>query len=281
MKLEKHIATRFLADKSMPFEICDHMYPEIAALVKQKKLDEAEASERWSGYCALYDLLDPQKNDRVYYVTETVMDKLELLKVNKTSDYLLQKPSLEDDTPAGTIKSYDWSVFDIMSNKHITLILPDNQVLKLQKSDKFFAFIFVSCKIIDWNKDQAHINWTCSFIDFKTKRLSANWPDAEMQAIELYVYRLLCFFFLSEITEQYVKPGQKYGTRKSGKVINTLPVPIVVVNSNWNITSIRTEGFDVSGHFRLQPYKTGHKLIWIDPFKKHGYVRHAKKEDEL
>ena len=33
----------------------------------------------------------------------------------------------------------------------------------------------------------------------------------------------------------------------------------------------------VRGHFRLQPYKDGHRLIYIEPFQKHGYTRRAKK----
>ena len=75
-----------------------------------------------------------------------------------------------------------------------------------------------------------------------------------------------------------MKPGEKSGTKKSGKIINSLPVPITIINSKWNITSIRTDGFNVSGHFAL--YWTGEgrripKMIFREPYEKKGYVRKA------
>lgn len=47
----------------------------------------------------------------------------------------------------------------------------------------------------------------------------------------------------------------------------------------WYTTIIRTEGFSVRGHFRLQPCGKGKqdkKLIYIHEFQKHGYVRRAR-----
>lgn len=51
------------------------------------------------------------------------------------------------------------------------------------------------------------------------------------------------------------------------------------VDCTWFTTIVRSEGFRVRGHFRLQPYpKEGVKrLIYIDEFQKHGYTRKAKK----
>ena len=48
---------------------------------------------------------------------------------------------------------------------------------------------------------------------------------------------------------------------------------------NWYTTIVRNEGFNVRGHFRLQPYGVGRKekkLIYIHEFQKHGYVRRAR-----
>lgn len=87
--------------------------------------------------------------------------------------------------------------------------------------------------------------------------------------------------FLSENEEVILMPNQKSGTKKSGKIINQLKVPLTIVDSKWNITSINNTGFDVSGHFRLQPYGVGMqetKMIFIEPFRKNGYVRKAKSE---
>jgi hypothetical protein len=97
------------------------------------------------------------------------------------------------------------------------------------------------------------------------------------------VYSLLCFFYLSENEEIVVNGGKSYGTRKQADALsNDSNVPVTIINSRWNITSIRTEGFGVRGHFRLQPCGPGlqdTKMIFINPFEKHGYVRKAAKPE--
>ena len=68
---------------------------------------------------------------------------------------------------------------------------------------------------------------------------------------------------------------------KSGDVfVNRAPFAITHLDSSWLRTIVRTEGFLVRGHFRLQACGEKHrdrKLIYINPFQKHGYVRRAKK----
>ena len=57
------------------------------------------------------------------------------------------------------------------------------------------------------------------------------------------------------------------------KFDNRTGTEVVFVDTSWN-KIIVTEGFPVTGHFRVQPYGPGrnmHKLIWIDPFMKKGY----------
>lgn len=76
-----------------------------------------------------------------------------------------------------------------------------------------------------------------------------------------------------------MKPGEKKGTKKSGKIINELPFPLTIINSKWNVTSVRTEGWYVSGHFALRWTGKGRevaKMVFIQPFEKHGMVRKAK-----
>lgn len=63
-------------------------------------------------------------------------------------------------------------------------------------------------------------------------------------------------------------------------IMNKAPFSVTQLDSSWLRTIIRTEGFMVRGHFRLQPYGTGRserKLIYIEPYEKHGYTRTAKK----
>lgn len=66
------------------------------------------------------------------------------------------------------------------------------------------------------------------------------------------------------------------------KILNESDLKINYFDCSWFKTIVRKEGFLVSGHFRLQPYKDekkewDYKLIYIEPYQKHGYVRTAKK----
>lgn len=51
------------------------------------------------------------------------------------------------------------------------------------------------------------------------------------------------------------------------------------LDCSWYTTIVRNQGFNVRGHFRLQPCGVGKKdkkLIYIHEFQKHGYVRRAR-----
>jgi hypothetical protein len=95
---------------------------------------------------------------------------------------------------------------------------------------------------------------------------------------------ILCAFMeFSEIDEKILYP-------KTGKFIynckyvNNTDKSIRVLDSSWYTSLIRSEGFNVRGHFRLQPIGEGRKerkLIWINDFQKEGYVREAKKLKEV
>lgn len=69
---------------------------------------------------------------------------------------------------------------------------------------------------------------------------------------------------------------------KSDVIENKSGVPVKFIDSHWIREIIRTEGFKVRGHFRLQPTKNEdgewtRKLIYINEFEKHGYHRRALK----
>lgn len=94
--------------------------------------------------------------------------------------------------------------------------------------------------------------------------------------------KLLLFIELSDIIIELLEPNRKTGTRKSGKVFNQSNSNIVVVDSKWNTISVRTEGFQVLGHWRAQPCGIGRRerrIIWIDSYEKKGYVRGRSKSN--
>lgn len=201
-----------------------------------------------------------------YIVTNSVLDMLDYLKVEKEAG------------------RYDWTVFSNMKEQKCTFILPGNRALRMVISQDVIWFCHF--ERYQGDNDQERLSWIMFYFNRETGergsgdgsrpiRLDMN----EVDSLEPFVYRLLCFMFLTENDEIELKPGQKTGTKKSGKVINTLSQNIIVVNSRWNTTTIRTEGFKVSGHFRLQKVGQGRqhtRMIFIEPFQKHGYIRRAK-----
>ena len=82
-----------------------------------------------------------------------------------------------------------------------------------------------------------------------------------------------------EFLRNFVEPGRRL-KHISDKYVNETPVRVEVLDSTWYTNIIRTEGFDVSGFFRLQRVGSGRcdqKLVYVHPFRKHGYKRQARK----
>jgi len=92
---------------------------------------------------------------------------------------------------------------------------------------------------------------------------------------------LLTIYHFAEIETKTIEQGKVRKTIIGNeKYINETQVPIQVINSNWFTNIYRSVGFNVSGHFRLQPCGENskkRKLIWINGFEKQGYTRLAKK----
>ncbi|MBE7174697.1 MAG: hypothetical protein INR73_29270 [Williamsia sp.] len=63
------------------------------------------------------------------------------------------------------------------------------------------------------------------------------------------------------------------------KYVNQTDLTIQVLNSTWFTNLVKSEGFNVRGHFRWQrhgPNNSLLKLIWINEFEKSGYTMAAK-----
>lgn len=98
-------------------------------------------------------------------------------------------------------------------------------------------------------------------------------PEA-LDALALYA-----FMDIGEVFEEEVNlPAKRQGSQRKAKPVKS---DWKLLNSSYLKTSIRTEGFAVSGHFRLQPCGPGRskvKLIFISPYEKNGYIRTAEKD---
>ena len=64
--------------------------------------------------------------------------------------------------------------------------------------------------------------------------------------------------------------------KKKTMIITESGLDYYLFDSKWYTEISNNESFQVSGHFRLQPYGDGtKKLIWINEFTKNGYHRKA------
>lgn len=277
IRLTNHIAWRFLNDDNLLMELLEMKFKEEFAKFTQKEFIENirkaqqlgyQEEERWSQFVATYQLLSPD-GSRNYYITESVTNNLGLLKVYRDAE-----------------GRYDYTIFKHIKPQKCTFILPDNRLVRVLITDNDgvisqIVFEYIKFTRHSGSKYEGTMNSCAFFVNRITGEQCSHFQHSDVKEIEDYLYKLMCFIYLSETEEVILKPGEKMGTKKSGKLINEIKHPLVVITSKWNITSIRTEGFAVSGHFRLQPYGEGRKQVrvqWIDPFEKKGYVRTAKKD---
>jgi hypothetical protein len=265
MQLRNHIAYRFLNEPPFLSDILKCLLPtEVENMLRDKA-----SEEEMMRIAVLHQLLSTNEQ-KAYYITNTVVDKLDMLKVTNKNG------------------RYDWTVFKNVADCKLTFIFKDNSLLRVWIHDQVIQFIH--CRHIFYNQEEklkykasGNTNFAQVFINRITGELAENFYQHTSEGMEETFYKLLCFFFLSENEEIVVNPGKSYGTKKQPDAFsNDANVPVTIVNSCWNITSIRTEGFDVKGHFRLQPCGQGlsdTKMIFIEPFKKEGYVRKAAKPE--
>lgn len=252
MKLDKHIAYKILTEDDFGKRII------------QSHLTEMNIEDDTDDATMIHKLIS-NINQKSFWITNTVLNKLSLMKLND---------------------NLDWTYFKGLKDQKMTFVFPDNSLLRFRIENNVIQMIhlkMLNSKLMADLNQPNNVVWDVFCIDAESGDKSSNFDDS--QAIrEKFMYRILCFFFFSENTEVVVDAGKKYGTKKEGKIINKLPFPITVVNSNWNITSIRTDEFGVRGHFAMRWTGKGRltpKMVFIEPFTKNGYVKKAKMLETL
>ena len=135
------------------------------------------------------------------------------------------------------------------------------------------AVAFYAC--FDFGKNRVEQSHTMSFMHLN------DFNDDDCLFIES-IYAFLLFKKYGNVDIETI--ARKKAMRKSQilgeKVNNFMGIDVKVLDSRWFTTICRDEGFLVSGHFRLQPCKDENgewtrKLIYINPYAKHGYHRLA------
>ncbi|MVN79269.1 hypothetical protein GO988_23295 [Hymenobacter sp. HMF4947] len=201
-----------------------------------------------------------------------VLNRMLLFLLNPyTPNYLLTEPAQQ---VISRIKVGD--LFDI----EILRTLPENKTL-------FYNFLVGKDRVLycEWNKNELYVIDLQRYADSPAIKRSVSLISLTASP-KLFdpttVEAIRCLMFLNLTAPELIQlaAGKKLGTRAQGHY-NATSLPVVLVDSTWNKYLVRTEGFEVSGHFRLQRCGPGNaelKLTWIKPYQKHGYVRLPKTE---
>lgn len=256
MVIRNHIAFRMLTDDGFWMEILESWHPN-----EMKAFANGSIKELPGEIHSLYNLVNAN-NQKPYLVTESVLENLSMLKVQKKDNH------------------FDWTVFKHLPDQKVTFILPNNKALRMIIIEDRIHFFYTVFEFRDKVKGTGWMNNVIFYLNRESGELCEHFKHKDVVEIEEMVYKFLCFFYLTDNDEQIIAPGQVHGTRKSGKVMNDFKFPLTMVTSRWNTTTIRTEKFGVRGHFRLQPCGSGRmsrEIIFIEPFEKKGYVRKAGK----
>lgn len=169
------------------------------------------------------------------------------------------KPSKDDP------QYHDFSIFIFYETKLVLGAHQTGQKISLMSDDKWEDVI------VD-----------CLNPYFKKKIEEETTKEGRTNIIVAYLHSVvvgtLNFIKYAPIETKTLLPNSKVG-KITCKYVNNTKSKIQILDSTWFTTLVKSEGFDVRGHLRLQPKKKDgqwtHEMIWINPFKKDGYTRRA------
>lgn len=155
--------------------------------------------------------------------------------------------------------------------------IPEGHFVFIDSKDSFYKFfrIFDHIHVLHFSCDAEEYHYKIYRFDLKKSYKYLVEDEKGKIVVDLF-FQLCIFWQFSDPEVVVLEEGRKVGTRKAGKITNDSPFKVRMIDSTWNKIIIRTDGFDVDGHLRLQPCGEGmkdRKLIWINPFKKKGYIR--------
>jgi hypothetical protein len=269
MKLDNHIVKKALLTPS-DFTI------EILEAMKGSKIVEADIdNDRYNDVIYTMSL----KSNKTYYITKSVINKLELLDTKKCM-------AIEG-----------WKLFKGLPDFKKTYILPEMPIVyskyggsgfvRVSKVGDLIFFIHVSSKFLPPEQRtrtiDANMYTVILYIDMREdgEGMCSHWNSADGKGLAPFLYSLMCFVELCDNEVVVVEPNHKYGTRKQDKIINILPFPITIINNSWNVTKVLKGTIWVIGHAQIYwtgPGRTIPKLLYKEPFTKEGYTRKSGKE---
>lgn len=272
MKLENHVVKKILLDPNgFTVEAIEAM-----DVNGRKQLKDANGDIDLNIYDDMIHMLS-LKDNKTYYITKSVTDHLNLFDTKKA------------------MTAEGWKIFKGLPDFKKTYILPGMEqsyakhggsgFLRVWKHDNMLQFFHCTCKFLPPNErtrtTDSSMYFVVLYINLDKNEMCQHFQSEDGKSLTPFLYSLLCFIELTDNEVKIVEPKAKYGTQKQGKIINTLPFPITVVTNTWNIITIRSEGFPVSGHVHLfwtGPGRTVPLMKYVAPFMKEGYTRRAGKQ---
>jgi hypothetical protein len=198
--------------------------------------------------------------------------------------YYLSKPFLDAYEAAGD-KLFESKLYREIEDDNICFITADQTcLLKIRNRIKQRL---VSVEFFDFSKDGILSCAGTMNLDYSTSDqpntdilgfVSDNVKNAHGNMFNLVLITL--FIKYAKVEIKILPPGQKVKDIECNYKNETF-TKIIVLDCKWMTTLVKSDGFDVRGHFRLQPKKKDgewtKEIIWINPFKKEGYTAPARK----
>lgn len=169
-------------------------------------------------------------------------------------------------------------VLKTLPNRADIIQLDEKSVMKYIKTDKMICVSFNNC--IRYTEGEV-INTYFFMINLEDGNVSHDTYDyntkqfVDFEEMKEKYYNqfmvVVTYLELTPVTYNFIEGGKSYGTKRVDKIKNETNKRFIMVNTNWNVETIRITDIHVRGHWRLQPYGVGrsqYKYIYIQPFDK-------------
>ena len=199
--------------------------------------------------------------DRIkhYYVTKPAMKLIERIKLGDVDYAIFNK--LPDMNIAIAFNGLEEGIVHVRIQDRIMSILD----ISMQKSG-YMSYNLVRVNV---GSGQGEWRYAIDVVDGWNEEMEAHFRKTTM--------RVLVYLFLSDVSIQMIPIHGSNGlSKKNGKILNDTMHGVSIVTSKWNTLTMRAGGFEVGGHFRLQPYGRDRKQVklkYIAPYRKKGYTR--------
>lgn len=232
---------------------------------------------------AMEQIASSNKN-RLFYISKKVQEHADLIKFEKINLGWLRNLNEQHGTYILSKNEFYKFWVNKGTSVHITHFYPDltysgtiKEILGNKIPKKFMSIS--NLPVMKWDTFVVRLK------EYPNGHMPVD-PESNNTAKEFFV-KLLMFIELSEIVYHEIKPNQKVnvsptpGRNFDNKIKNETGVDVTFVTTGWNKILVVNGEFTVSGHLRIQPYgpmRSDYKLIWIEEYKKRGYIRRAIKD---